>query len=175
MTYTPAVAAANVDQTWTDGGAITMTDSGGTPLDKPDTVAKDKVYYHRVGNTLFAKYDYYQNSATGANNGAGGTWLFTLPGSLAFDSSEIGTIPSSSVDFTATPVGQGHASITYGGVTYFYTLKAFPYNTTQFWVLAEQGSGSSTTSFASLKTNSNFIIANPFLLYIEIEAPISTW
>lgn len=169
MTYIANTATIG---SWIDGGALTFTVHSGDNITKPASPVIDKVYYRRVGDTMIARYSYYQTSA-GTEGAVGGTVLLTIPGGYSIDTDR-GSLPSSSVGYTASPIGRGSVIITFGGINYFYEINAYPYSATKFWMQTRQSSQSSGT-YGEFTSTNNFIESNPFYFSLEIDVPIVGW
>lgn len=148
-----------------------------TPPTKGTTTI-DKVLLKRVGDTANLIYEFYQTSAGTTGTG---TYLFSLPSGLSFDSNKVVTSSGSilnGVRSATTPVGWGFAgqSNTTGANA---TVVLIPYNSTQFYAHVTSSQDNTGTGGASVDDPLSATIyplnqANTGFKFF-LEAPISGW
>lgn len=87
------IVGRSTNTPWIDAGAITVTATTTNPT-KANTPTSDKVKWIRRGRNALINWKYAQNVATGSNAGSG-IYQLNMPSGLVIDTSEFGTIGSS--------------------------------------------------------------------------------
>jgi hypothetical protein len=101
-----SILSARLDTDWQDGGETTITAVTTAPT-KPTVRTADKMRWRRVGDTVEARYEYRNASATGAAAGSG-TYLWALP--FAADTAKLPASVTTNNDFGESYLGHGSSS-----------------------------------------------------------------
>lgn len=83
------VANSFTNSPWVNSGVVTITGTTSNPT-KASTVARDRLWWRRVGNTAECRIEYLQQNNTGAANGSG-DYVFGLPSPLTMDTTVLAT------------------------------------------------------------------------------------
>lgn len=158
-----------VDKGTTTVGAVTTAPTKGT-------VAIDKVLMRRVGDCAALIYEYFQTAAGSAGSG---TYLFSLPAGMSFDTTKIATVSTSAGNRNAgTLIGYGSsgADVTVG---YSANLNVYAINSTQFIAVvtsAQQTAGTVDPGVDEPIGSANFNFGySQYAIKLYITAPIAGW
>lgn len=151
----------NVDTDFITDGALTIEAVTTNPTKGTTTV--DRVLYKRIGDSVLAKYEYYQS---GAGSAGSGDYLFSLPNGLSFDSDKV-SFYTGTIGDELSSVGFG----TYSFGTEFVGIFAIPYDSTRFRIGYKFGT--STASYVSSAAGGLNGATRGYT--INIQAPIQGW
>ena len=129
---------------WVDRGAMTI--GAVTTAPSKGTIAIDKIFMRRVGDSAQFLYEYSQTTAGGLGSG---TYLFSLPSGMNIDTSKITVAGGGSIRSGNSAIGFGAASVNSGtGINANVTV--YPYSATQVFLLVTSSQNTSGTGDASV-------------------------
>jgi hypothetical protein len=116
-----------------DKGTVTI--GATTTAPNKGTVLKDNILSRRVGDSAQLIYEFYQTTVAVTNPGGSGTYLFSLPAGMAFDTTKIetsGGVITNGIRSSVTPIGYGTVSQDNASGNNANVV-LIPYNSTQFY------------------------------------------
>ena len=158
---------------WVDKG--TMTIGAVTTAPSKGTIAIDKIFMRRVGDSAQFLYEYSQTTAGGAGSG---TYLFSLPSGMSIDTSKITVAGGGSIRSGNSAVGFGAASVNSStGINANITV--YPYSATQIFLFVTSSQNTSGTGDGSVDesiSSTSFQLSDSVASYkFTFTVPIAGW
>jgi hypothetical protein len=159
---------------WVDRGPMTIG-AVTTPPSK-GTIAIDKVFMRRVGDSAQFLYEYSQTTAGGVGNG---TYLFSLPSGMSIDASKIvATFGLGSIRSANAAIGFGAVSST-SASGFNGNVAVFPFSATQVFLhitSSQNTSGAGDGAVDEAVSNTAYPLSDSVASYkFTFTVPIAGW
>jgi hypothetical protein len=159
-----------------DKGTITIGSTGTAPT-KGSTIVTDKILMRRIGDSAELLYQYNQSTSGTAGSGS---YLFSLPSGMSFDTSKITTSGGAASDAnvsSATVIGTGSVGTSAFGRQANCVLVA--YDSTRFYAFitsSQDTSGAGEASVDELLPGSTYSLSeSAYGFKFRVSAPIQGW
>jgi hypothetical protein len=169
----------SADTDWIDGGSTVF--SGTTSNPTKGTVARDKVWWRRQGDSMEVRVEYQHTSAGSVGSG---NYLLAIPSGYSIDTTKVSTNPVTATNSTdnAGKAVVGHGSISNNSFLLICEIEVWNATQVVFPAMATDGSsinqhiwGSpSNGSFNSTNLRASFSFKVPILGWSTTDATLAT-
>jgi len=163
--------SCNAMSDWQDGGSASSRFGATTTAPTFGTLTRDKIWFRRVGDTLFVRVELEQTSAGGAGSG---DYLLALPLGLSIDTSKCQTDNAAPVTFPKTTLGTFQVAPNTAYVGFGGWVHAYDATRVRFYGLSYNSGGASGDRWNDTSASRNFAVSS-IRFSCEFSVPIAGW